>query len=302
MVHSPQRAAANDVRNTLARGVARLEAASVPSAPLTAELLLLHLLQRDRTWLYAHPEHALSPEELVQYDDLLQRRAEGVPVQYLTGRQEFWGLEFEVNPTVLIPRPETEHLIEVALDRLGRLRNEPLRIADVGTGSGCIAVALAREFPQAQVVAMDISAAALKVAERNAARHGVQDRIGLVQTNLLQFRLPPNAPSAERFDLIVSNPPYVGRAERHDLQREVVEHEPHEALFAGEQGLDVYPQLVAQAAELLKPGGVLILELGFGQAERVAALVADRGIWTEVRITDDLAGIPRVLAAERISA
>jgi release factor glutamine methyltransferase len=302
MAHLPERAAAHDVRGTLARGIARLESASVPSAPLAAELLLLHLLARDRAWLYAHSEHVLSVDELARYNDLLQRRADGVPVQYLTGHQEFWGLEFEVNSSVLIPRRETEHLIEVALQRLGQRQDAPLYIADVGTGSGCIAVALAKEFPQAQITGTDISPAALEVARRNAARHGVQDRISLVQTDLLQSCLAANAPPAPLFDLIVSNPPYIGRTEQRDLQREVVEHEPHQALFAGEHGLDVYPQLITQAAKLLKPGGVFVVELGYGQADRVVALIAEQSGWTHVKITNDLAGIPRVLAAERVSS
>jgi release factor glutamine methyltransferase len=286
----------------LARGIARLEAASVPSAALAAELLLLHLLGRDRTWLYAHPEHPLSPEELARYDEMLTRRAEGVPVQYLTGRQEFWGLEFEVNPSVLIPRPETEHLIEVALERLGQRRNAPLCVADVGTGSGCIAVALARELPQARIVATDISPWALQVARRNAARHGVGERIRLLRMNLLESYLTTGDATEPLLDLIVSNPPYVGRGGCEALPREVLEHEPHEALFAGEHGLDVYPQLIAQAAGLLRPGGVLVVELGYGLSERVGALAAAQPGWTNVSITNDLAGIPRVLAAERISA
>lgn len=302
MTHSAERAAAHDVRATLARGIARLESAGVPSAPLAAELLLLHLLGRDRAWLYAHPEHALSSDELAQYENLLKRRADGVPVQYLTGTQEFWGLTFEVNPSVLIPRPETEHLIEVALERLSGRRDEPLRIADVGTGSGCIAVALAREFPQAQIVAAEISADALEVARRNAARHAVSHRIGFVQTDLLQSYLNADTASERQFDLIVSNPPYVGRAEQPSLQREVVAHEPHQALFAGEHGLDVYPRLIAQAAKLLRPGGLLVVELGYGLAEQVAAIISTDAAWTRMSITNDLAGIPRVLAAERISA
>ena len=297
--HSAERAATHDVRATLARGIARLESARVPSAPLAAELLLLHLLGRDRAWLYAHPEHVMTSQELAQYDDLLRRRAEGVPVQYLTGRQEFWGLEFEVNPGVLIPRPETEHLIEVALERLSARRNAPLQIADVGTGSGCIAIALAKEFPQAQITATDISPAALEVASRNALRHGVNNRIALVQTDLLQSHLPAGETPAPQFDLIASNPPYIGRAEQPHLQREVVAHEPHQALFAGERGLDVYPRLIAQAAKLLRPGGVLTLELGYNLAEPVSALIAAHPHWTAVSITNDLAGIPRVLAAER---
>jgi release factor glutamine methyltransferase len=268
---------------------------------LAAELLLLHLLQRDRTWLYAHPEYALDASQVARYSDLLQRRAAGVPVQYLTGQQEFWGLTFEVNPSVLIPRPETEHLIEVALERLASRRDAPLRIADVGTGSGCIAVALAHEFPQAQIVATDLSAEAIDVARRNAARHAVSDRVSFAQTDLLQSYLVFAGTAASRpFDLIVSNPPYVARAEQGALQREVVEHEPHQALFAGPEGLDVYPRLIAQAATLLLPGGVLILELGHGQAERVRVMFFENANWGNIGITNDLTGIPRVLAAERI--
>ena len=205
----------------LARGIERLEAGQVPSAALAAELLLMHVLGHDRTWLYAHPEHVLSSEIPVRYDELIKRRAEGVPVQYLTGRQEFWGLEFEVNPSVLIPRPETEHLIEVVLERMGERRSDPLHVADAGTGSGCIAVALARELPQARIVATDVSAAALEVARRNAARHGVAERIEFAQMNWLESYL--FAPSSEvvQFDLIVSNPPYIGRAEAGELPREV---------------------------------------------------------------------------------
>jgi len=300
MTHLPERAAAHDLRGTLARGIARLESASVPSAALAAELLLLHVLDRDRTWLYAHPENTLSTNEIARYDDLLGRRAAGVPVQYLTGEQEFWGLTFEVNPSVLIPRPETEHVIEVALERLGAERRDaPLRIADVGTGSGCIAVTLARELPHAQIVATDISAGALEVARRNAARHNVAARITTLPMDLLEEYL---ADGRELFEAIVSNPPYVARTDQRTLQREVVEHEPHEALFAGEHGLDVYPRLIAQAAALLKPGGLLVLELGHGQSAHVAAMLAEDAAWARVGITSDLAGIPRVLAAERVSS
>lgn len=299
---STARAATSDARRALAQGVARLEGARVPSAALAAELLLLHSLGRDRTWLYAHPEDTLSAVQLAEYASLLERRAQGVPVQYLTGRQEFWGLEFEVDTSVLIPRPETEHLIEVALERLGERRGAPLSVADVGTGSGCLAVALAHELPLARIAATDISTGALQVASRNASRHGVGDRITFVQANLLQPYLRDAGAVAPPFDLIVSNPPYVGRSERPALQREVVEHEPQQALFAGEEGLDIYPQLIAQAGQLLRPGGTFVVELGYGLAARVGALIAEHAGWTSVSITNDLAGIPRVLAAERISA
>ena len=299
---SAERAVARDVRGALAQGVAHLEAESVPSAALAAELLLLHLLGRDRAWLYAHPEHPLGSDELARYDQLLTRRAEGVPVQYLTGRQEFWGLEFEVNPSVLIPRPETEHLIEVALERLAERHAEPLRIADAGTGSGCIAVALARELPQARIVATDVSAAALEVARRNAARHGVAGRIEFAQMNWLESYLSASESEVAQFDLIVSNPPYIGGTEAGELPREVREHEPAQALFCGPSGFDAYPPLLAQATQLLCPGGIFVVELGYGSAKHVRALMDAQPGWTNVSITDDLAGIPRVLAAERISA
>src|SRR6267378_710402 len=235
-----------DVRSALKQGLAQLREAHVPSFTLAAELLLLHVLGRDRTWLYAHPEEQVSSADAERFFALLARRAAGEPTQHLTGKQEFWGLEFEVTPDVLIPRPETEHVIEVALDRLAlrELRaNRPpkstgagLQIADIGTGSGCIAITLAKELPQANFVATDISPAALAVAKRNATRHAVADRIEFSEANLLspvgaqhvapqpgkiQNTAPPlgfhesriTSPDPRLFDLIASNPPYIGRRE-----------------------------------------------------------------------------------------
>ena len=293
-------ASAAELRAALRAAIARLEESGVPSAPLAAELLLMHVLQRDRAWLYAHPEFELSPKDAPAYAQLIERRSEGVPTQYLTGRQEFWGLEFEVGPGVLIPRPETEHIIEVALERLGARRAEPLRIADVGTGSGCIAIALARELPGAEIVATDISAAALDYAQRNAARHGVSKRIQFLRADLLKvaFEAPNRAES--RFDLIVSNPPYVGRNNAGSLPREVREHEPSEALFAGDDGLAIYPALVKQAARKLAANGILVLELGYNGAQYVGSLLSAPQ-WTDLRVTRDLAGIERVVSA-RLSA
>ena len=287
----------------LREGIVQLEHENVPSAALAAEVLLLHTLGRDRAWLYAHPEEALDAAPGEQYFSLLARRASGVPTQHLTGHQEFWGLDFEVTPDVLIPRPETEHLIEVAIERLGLesdggspRRQEKFRIADVGTGSGCIAVSLAREFPNARIFAIDISAAALEVARRNAARHGVDARIEFVECNLMDaliHQLP-------QFDLIASNPPYIGRHEAATLAREVREHEPAIALFGGETGVEIYAPLIAQAATLLKPAGILVLELGHNSADRVSSLLAARE-WTSMVITNDLAGISRVASAQRSS-
>ncbi len=298
MMDSGPRRAGSTVRETLAHGVARLEAAGVPSSAFVAELLLLHLLGHDRAWLYAHSEANVPPEIFGQYQSLLTRRGDGVPVQYLTGKQEFWGLEFEVNPAVLIPRPETEHLVETVLERLAGRRRESLQIADVGTGSGCIAVALARELPWARIVATDISAAALAVARRNAARHGFGERIEFRAMDLLGDFAEGRGDSRIRFHAIVSNPPYIGRKEADQLQREIVEHEPHEALFAGDEGLEIYPRLLVQSAGLLYPGGLLAVELGYQLAERVRALLPAPE-WKEVEFKNDLGGIPRVLAATR---
>jgi release factor glutamine methyltransferase len=283
------------MRDALRDGSARLDAASVASPQFAAELLLMGVAGCDRAWLYAHPEDLLTPQQAAQFFALIERRAAGEPTQHLTGKQEFWGLEFEVTPDVLIPRPETEHVIEVALARLGNARrNAPIRIADIGAGSGCIAVALAKELPAAKIYATDISPAALEVAHRNAARHGVADRISFVECNLLDGVTEP-----AQFDLIVSNPPYIGTRDRESLAREVRDHEPHAALFPGEDGLALYPALITQAAARLAPGGLLVLEIGIGQFESVSDLLdAARG-WTRVSAVQDLAGIIRVLSAVR---
>ncbi|HTR49016.1 MAG TPA: peptide chain release factor N(5)-glutamine methyltransferase [Verrucomicrobiae bacterium] len=295
-----------DVRAALKEGMARLRAASVPSSTLAAELLLMHVLGRDRAWLYTHSESPMDGAAVQDYFALLSRRSAGEPTQYLTGKQEFWGLEFEVTPAVLIPRPETEHVIEIALERLGPRGikidmvtgkpSPPLRVADVGTGSGCLAVALAHELPHAEVVATDISEAALEVARRNAARHGVSDRVRFVRTNLLEAIGRPLG----TFDLIVSNPPYVARSEADTLQREVRDHEPHAALFGGLTGIEIYAQLIEQAAALLAPRGILVLELGYNSADAVRRMFHVQQRWANVAVTKDLAGTPRVLAAERV--
>src|ERR1700683_3040251 len=295
-----------DIRRALKEGMAKLREASVPSHTLAAELLLMHALGRDRTWLYTHPEEVLEPAGSEKYFALIARRAAGEPTQYLTGKQEFWGIEFEVTPAVLIPRPETEHVMEVALARLGPrglkihmdtgLPRERLRIADVGTGSGCLAISLAYELPHAEVFATDISAPALEVAHRNATRHAVADRIHFLQSDLLEALRP----ESRSFDLIVSNPPYGGRKESDELQREVRDHDPAAALFAGPTGVEIYARLIEEAGKLLRPGGMLVLELGYNSAEHVRAILAEQKCWANVSFTNDLAGIPRVAAAHHI--
>jgi release factor glutamine methyltransferase len=321
------RATALDVRTALKEAMTRLRAAHVPSHTLAAELLLMHALGRDRTWLYTNPESALDPSAAEAYFSLIARRSAGEPTQYLTGKQEFWGLEFEVTPAVLIPRPETEHVIEVALERLGArgikinmktgAPSPPMRIADVGTGSGCLAVALACELPHAEIIATDISAATLEVARRNAHRHAVSERIDFLHTNLLDAFLDETlianhqspitdhdsqitSHESRLFDLIVSNPPYVARNEAATLAREVRDHEPHAALFGGPTGVEIYSRLIEQAAALLRPGGILVIELGYNSADEVHRMFHVQHCWANVSITNDLAGIPRVLAAERV--
>jgi release factor glutamine methyltransferase len=287
-----------NVRTALRDAMAQMCSADVPSHALSAELLLMRVLDCDRAWLYAHPEAPLDAEAVRRYFELVARRSAGTPTQYLTGKQEFWGLEFEVTPAVLIPRPETEHIVEVALERLGRGRaNESLRIADVGTGSGCIAVALAHEFPRAEIFATDISAAALEVAARNAARHNMAERVHFLESNLL------DAFASERgtFDMIVSNPPYVSRNEEAQLQREVREHEPHAALFCGVTGTEIYGPLIGRAAALLRRRGLLVLEIGYEALTGVRPLFEASLAWHEIRVTNDLAGIPRVISGKRFA-
>lgn len=301
-----------DVRSVLREGFAQLRGARVPSHTLAAELLLMHALGRDRTWIYAHPEEEVSFPDAEKFFALISRRSNGEPTQHLTGKQEFWGLEFEVTPDVLIPRPETEHVIEVALDRLavrelraGRRQKtdgDGLLIADIGTGSACIAIALAKELPGAAIIATDISPTAIAVARCNTARHNVAGRVHLLECNLLDGLHSSSLATSHSpllFDLLVSNPPYIGRGEGATLMREVREHEPDIALFGGEEGFELYAGLIAEAATHLKPSGLLVLELGHNSLPAVQPLL-DTPTWTNISVTNDLAGIPRVLAAEKL--
>ncbi|HTF43755.1 MAG TPA: peptide chain release factor N(5)-glutamine methyltransferase [Terriglobales bacterium] len=288
------------LRETLASAIDRLSAARVPSPRLNAELLLMFVLGCDRAYFYAHPERPLDPREFERYDEALAERARGIPAQYITGHQEFWGLDFLVSPAVLIPRPETEHVIETVLELMGRdsvagnrltaagqAFEERNRIVDVGTGSGCIAIALATELPEAEIVATDISRAALEIARANAARQ-LQDRIQFHQTDLLEKF------EARNFNIVVSNPPYVGQSEEDHVQLEVRKHEPHDAVFAGPSGLEIIERLIPQAGAALKPGGWLVMEISGTVVEGVKRLLSG---WEQVRIVNDLQGIPRVVSA-----
>jgi release factor glutamine methyltransferase len=291
------------LRRALRNAIAQLAAAQVPSASTTAEVLLLHVLGRDRAYLYAHPEAELSLQQERAYRHLLAERAAGTPTQYLTGQQEFWGLPLRVEPGVFIPRPETEHVVEVVLAIVReRLRKPSARIVDVGTGSGAIALALASELPEAEVVATDISRDALEVAGANAEALGLAGRVRFVESDLLEEFFSHHGSIAagfdtRAFDLVVSNPPYVGLEEAERLPREVREHEPAAALFSPEEGIAVTRRLIEQARVALVPEGWLVLELGYNMAGRARALLGDA--WANVEITNDLRGIPRVLSAQK---
>ncbi len=257
-----------------------------------ARTLLSHSLERDQAFLVTHADDRLTSEQLAAFRASVARRAAGEPFQYIAGRQEFYGLEFEVTPDVLIPRPETELLVEEAL-KLLKGTDAPLA-CDVGTGSGCVAVTLLHERKDARGFALDISHAALKVAARNAARHGVAERLRLLVSDCFDA-LRSEEHGGLRFDLVASNPPYVAEADIEDLQREVREHEPRVALTPGGDGLSVVRRLVEESPRFLKPGGHLLIEIGHDQHERVAALI-DRSVWTLLDIHKDLQGIPRTVA------
>jgi release factor glutamine methyltransferase len=249
-----------------------------------AELLLGASLGLDRVGLYLHFDRPLEESELSAYRALVVRRAKREPLQYILGETEFWSLPFCVSPAVLIPRPDTEVLVEESLRLAGGHR-----ILDVGTGSGAIAVALAHELADAQVVALDISPDALAVAERNARRNSVEDRITFLQGDLAHLPAGP-------FDLIVSNPPYIPAADVEGLMPEVREFEPRQALVGGSDGLDPYRALARQASFCLVPGGWLLVEVGIYQASDVQRLFADAGL-KEVFCRDDYGGVPRVVGA-----
>jgi len=261
---------------------------------MNAELLLMFTLCCDRAYLFAHPERKLSREERARYESALAERSRGVPSQYITGHQEFWGMDLIVSPSVLIPRPETEHVVETVLElsrAAAREQTHPnhFRIVDVGTGSGCIALALTKELPQAEIHATDISPAALEIARANAARLQMEQRIDFHETDLLDCLNGP-------FDLVVSNPPYVGESESDSVQLEVRKFEPRAAVFAGPNGTEVIERLAPEARDKLCPGGWLVIEVSGTIVEKVRALMKG---WEEVEVIPDLQSIPRVVRARR---
>jgi len=283
------------LKEALHSAISALTAAQVGSPRLNAETLLMFTLGCDRAYLFAHPERELAADEQTRYEAALNERARGVPAQYITGHQEFWGMNLIVTPAVLIPRPETEHVIETVLElapveTAGGQESPHMSILDVGTGSGCIALALAQEFPGADIHATDISAAALEIARANAARLQLEKRIQFYQADLLEGL------SLNGLDFIVSNPPYVGESEEDQVQLEVRKFEPRAAVFAGPTGLEVIARLIPQAHAALRPGGWLILEISGSIAGAVGQLLKG---WDDVRIIPDLQSIPRVAQARK---
>src|SRR5215472_16383916 len=334
------------LRDTLQSGLKMLLEQHVPSAQLAAELLLMHVLGCDRGYLHSHPEVNLPPEIVDRYFRLVAERATGKPTQYITGHQEFWGLDFEVTPDVLIPRPETEHLVEVVLELLRRdtntlrkgcrdtlwkdgasappqiaaesfdksredlrtagLKPRPFearsvgaspRIVDVGTGSGCIALALASELSNTLIVATDVSRPALEVAQRNARRLGLADPVRFVEADLLNCF---GAQNAGAFDFVVSNPPYISLDEIGSVQREVRDFEPRIALGGSCSGAEIYGRLFSQAFAVLRPGGYVAVEIGYNQSDAVLRLLEDG--WDQAEVQPDLAGIPRVVIGRKQSS
>ncbi len=270
------------VQTALIQGTKLFEDAAVAVPRLTAEVLLAHALRRERVYLYAHPEEELSEGAWLHYGRYLHERLQGKPTQYITGQQEFYGREFRVTPDVLIPRPETEHLVEASLSRIhaGDI------VLDVGAGSGAIAITLALET-SARVYSTDISIAALGIAAESARKHSAN--VTFLACDLAACFVDHS------FDVLVSNPPYVSEADRPGLQREVRDYEPEMALFAGPTGTEVYERLMVDAQRVLRPGGWLLLELGYDSLEAVRKMLGPW--WSEIEVLPDWAGVPRVLVA-----
>ena len=280
-----------DIRTILSGAMAGLEEAGVDTPRLDAELLLAHVLDHPRAWLWAHPTEEIAPGAAQEFARLLARRLRREPLPYLLGSWEFYGRTFTVSPHVLIPRPETELLVELVLT--WARAQQAQRIADIGTGSGAIAITLAAEMPSLHLVAVDLSAQALAVARANARRLGVAARITFLEGDLLQ---PLRAAHCTALDAIAANLPYIAEEAYPTLMPEVRDYEPREALLAGENGIALIRGLIEECAGVLRPRGLLAVEVGLGQAERIAALLTKAG-WGNVQVYNDYGGIPRHLSA-----
>jgi release factor glutamine methyltransferase len=288
------------IAEAILQGAHQLRQAGVAEARREAGALVAYVLDRDRSFILSHAEDPIDEEQSARLRAYLKRRADGEPLQYITGHQEFFGLDFEVTNEVLIPRPETELLVESALKLAAGHAAAPF-ICDVGTGSGCIAISLLhelRDIPGVRAVAVDISPKAISVAQRNAARHSVTEQIDFVVSDCFAS-LDQHDPQQSSFDLIVSNPPYIEESAMNNLQREVRDFEPRAALVAGADGLAVIRRLLVEAGNFLKTGGHFLFEIGFDQSPAVEQLI-DRNTWRLLEIYKDLQGIPRTVALKKL--
>lgn len=276
------------IAETLESAGHRLAAAGVTEPRREAASLLAFALRKDRIFLIAHPERQLTENEVIAFDKYLSRREDREPFQYITGRQEFFGSDFLVTPDVLIPRPETEILVEAAINRMPK--EKPVSICEVGIGSGCISISLLDAMPNATAVGLEISEAAIGVARINAERIGVSDRFEIHHSDLFA------ALNDEKFDMIVSNPPYVSADEYEVLQAEVGRYEPKNALTDGSDGLSIVRRIILSSPEYLHPGGWLLMEIGLGQAPQIEQMF-DRNLWPVLELLNDLQGIPRTIVA-----
>jgi len=277
-----------NISDAIALGGDALRQASIAEPEREVNLLLRHSLKRDAAFIYAHPEYRLDAVESILFKAVLKRRVAGEPFQYISGVQEFYGHEFKVTPDVLIPRPETEILVEAAINELNG--NAETKFCEIGVGSGCIAISILKAVPLAVAIAVDISKAAIDVARMNADSHDVLDRLSLKESDVFS-----NVSEFE-FDLIVSNPPYVTLPDIETLQKEVREFEPRTALVGGQDGLDIIRTLVSEAPKYLRPKGMMLIEIGWDQSDRVREMFENR-TWHNLMLLDDLQGIPRIVQA-----
>lgn len=282
-----------NIKAVLKEAVAALEGRVLTNPRLDAEVLLSSCLKRDRTSLFTHSKDQLTEKELKEFRQLVERRKHGEPVAYITGKKEFWSLLFEVNKHVLIPRPETEILVEEVLKICSRTGASSPRILEIGTGSGAISVALASELKDAKIVATDVSLEAITVALRNARNNGVEAQISFLSGNLFQ-------PVSGVFNIIASNPPYISKDEYKHLPFEVRGFEPESALLAGVEGVEIHGEIIKGGASFLKAGGWLLMEIGARQKDQIENMLKESHLYDNITFKDDYAGIPRVAIARRV--
>lgn len=277
------------------KGQALLDEAGIESPQLESGMLMAHLLQCPRAHLYINRDRVLTEEDIRQYFDMVAKRVKGFPIHYIVGYREFMGLDFYVNKNVLIPRPDTEVLVEYLIEYGKSKGLTPLKILEIGTGSGAIAVSLAKYIDNSLVVAVDIDDSALLVARKNAIAHGVGDKVTFIQGDL--FAPLKNIKRLSKFDIMVSNPPYIPSDDIKDLQSQVKDYEPLKALDGGKDGLDFYRRLAKDAPAFLIRGGLWAVEVGYNQADRVADILMGQGYYDDIQFIKDMAGYNRVVTA-----